>query len=88
MGFAHHMYKSNKKWGDVHMPGILLGNDDNFDVAYRRFKKQVDRNLVVTEARARRFHETKTEIRKKEKINARKKMLKRLYMMRRYESRL
>jgi len=74
--------------GDVHMPGIVLGYDDNFDIAYRRFKKQVDRNLVVTEARARRFHETKTEIRKKEKINARKKMLKRLYMMRRYEARL
>ncbi|MDH5465239.1 MAG: 30S ribosomal protein S21 [Thiovulaceae bacterium] len=70
------------------MPGIMLGNDDNFEVAYRRFKKQVDRNLVVTEARARRFHETATEKRKKLKISARKKMLKRLYMMRRYESRL
>ena len=70
------------------MPGIMLGNDDNFDASYRRFKKQVDRNLVVTEARARRFHETATEKRKKLKISARKKMLKRLYMMRRYEARL
>ncbi|MEA1918909.1 MAG: 30S ribosomal protein S21, partial [Campylobacterota bacterium] len=34
------------------------------------------------------FHETDTDKRKKEKISARKKMLKRLYMMRRYESRL
>jgi len=70
------------------MPGIVLRQDDNFDAAYRRFKKQTDRNLVVTEARARRNHETATEKRKKEKIAARKKMLKRLYMMRRYESRL
>ena len=70
------------------MPGIVLKSDDNFDVAYRRFKKQVDRNLVVTESRARRFYETKTEKRKKAKINARKKILKKLYMMRRYESRL
>jgi len=70
------------------MPGITLRSDDNFDAAYRRFKKQTDRNLVVTEARARRFHETKTEKRKKDKISARKKMLKRLFMMRRYESRL
>jgi small subunit ribosomal protein S21 len=70
------------------MPGIVLRPDDNFDAAYRRFKKQTDRNLVVTEVRARRFHETATEKRKKEKIAARKKMLKRLYMMRRYESRL
>ena len=74
--------------GWCHVPGIMLGSDDNFDIAYRRFKKQVDRNLVVTEARARRFYETATEKRKKEKISARKKMLKRLYMMRRYESRL
>jgi small subunit ribosomal protein S21 len=70
------------------MPGIILRQDDNFDAAYRRFKKQTDRNLIVTEARARRFHETMTEKRKKQKISARKKMLKRLYMMRRYESRL
>ncbi|EJF07592.1 ribosomal protein S21 [Thiovulum sp. ES] len=70
------------------MPGITLRQDDNFDIAYRRFKKQVDRNLIVTEARARRFYETATEKRKKQKISARKKILKRLYMMRRYESRL
>jgi small subunit ribosomal protein S21 len=70
------------------VPGIILRPDDNFDIAYRRFKKQVDRNLIVTEARARRFYETQTEKRKKQKISARKKILKRLYMMRRYESRL
>ncbi len=70
------------------MPGVILKADDNFDAAYRRFKKQTDRNLIVTEARARRFHETETEKRKKEKISTRKKILKRLFMMRRYESRL
>ncbi|MGE4472756.1 MAG: 30S ribosomal protein S21, partial [Sulfuricurvum sp.] len=32
------------------MPGIVLRQDDNFDAAYRRFKKQTDRNLIVTEA--------------------------------------
>ena len=70
------------------MPGIILRSDDNFDASYRRFKKQTDRNLIVTEARARRNHITETEKRKQFKISARKKMLKRLYMMRRYESRL
>ena len=55
---------------------------------YRKFKKQTDRNLVVTETRARRFFEPQTERRKKQKINAKKKLLKRLYMLRRYESRL
>ncbi|MBE0499094.1 MAG: 30S ribosomal protein S21 [Campylobacterales bacterium] len=70
------------------MPGVILKSDDNFEAAYRRFKKQTDRNLIVTEARARRFHETETDKRKKEKITTRKKILKRLFMMRRYESRL
>ena len=68
--------------------GDKVHPNESFDEAYRRFKKQTDRNLVVTEVRARRFFETMTEIRKKQKISARKKMLKRLYMLRRYESRL
>jgi small subunit ribosomal protein S21 len=70
------------------VPGIKVKDSESFDEAYRRFKKQCDRNLIVTETRARRFFEPMTEIRKKQKINARKKMLKRLYMLRRYESRL
>lgn len=70
------------------MPGVKVRDSESFDEAYRRFKKQVDRNLVVTESRARRFFESKTEKRKKQKINAKKKMLKRLYVLRRYESKL
>ena len=70
------------------MPGIKVRENESFDDAYRKFKKQADRNLVVTESRARRFFEPTTEKRKKQKISARKKMLKRLYMLRRYESRL
>ena len=70
------------------MPGTKKRENESFDEAYRRFKKQADRNLVVTESRARRFFESQTEKRKKQKINAKKKMLKRLYVLRRYESRL
>lgn len=70
------------------MPGIKVRDSESFDEAYRRFKKQTDRNLVVTESRARRFFESKTEKRKKQKISAKKKMLKRLYVLRRYESKL
>jgi small subunit ribosomal protein S21 len=70
------------------MPGILVRDSESFDEAYRKFKKQVDRNLIVTESRARKYFEPMTEKRKKQKISARKKMLKRLYMLRRYESRL
>lgn len=76
------------KGGDESMPGIKIRENESFDEAYRRFKKQADRNLVVTESRARRFFESQTEKRKKQKISAKKKMLKRLYVLRRYESKL
>ena len=82
---AHKILK--RKWVII-VPGIKTKDSESFDEAYRRFKKQCDRNLIVTETRARRFFEPNTEIRKKQKINARKKMLKKLYMLRRYESRL
>ncbi len=70
------------------MPGVKVRENETFDEAYRRFKKQVDRNLIVTEARARKYFESNVEKKKKQKIAARKKQLKRLYMMRRYEARL
>jgi small subunit ribosomal protein S21 len=72
----------------IFLPGLILRDSESFDDAYRRFKKQCDRNLIVTESKARRYFENNTEIKKKEKIAARKKILKKLYMLRRYESRL
>jgi len=70
------------------MPGIILNGRESFDDAYRKFKRQCDRNLIVTEARSRQHYETATEKRKKEKIATRKKILKKLFMIRRYEARL
>ena len=70
------------------MPGIVVSPRDTFEEAYRKFKRQCDRNLIVTEARSRQHFEKPTETRKKEKIATRKKILKKLYMLRRYESRL
>lgn len=84
----HKRSEKLKKIGGDFMPGIKMRENESFDEGYRKFKKQTDRNLVVTECRARRFFESNTEKRKKQKINAKKKMLKRLYMLRRYESRL
>jgi len=74
--------------GVLFMPGIIVSPRDTFEDAYRKFKRQCDRNLIVTEARARQHFETKTEKRKKEKIATRKKILKKLFMLRRYEARL
>lgn len=70
------------------MPGVKVKETESFEEAYRRFKKQCDRCLIVTETRARRYFESNPEKKKKEKINARKKQMKKLYMLRRYESKL
>jgi len=70
------------------MPGIIVKDGYEFDKAYRDFKRQCDRSLIVTETRARRYFESNPEKKKKQKINARKKMLRKLYMLRRYEARL
>jgi small subunit ribosomal protein S21 len=37
------------------VPGIKVKDSESFDEAYRRFKKQCDRNLIVTETRAKNF---------------------------------
>ena len=70
------------------MPGIVVHQGEGFESAYRKFKRQVDRNLIVVELRKRRFYEPPSERRKKEKIATRKKILRKLWMLRRYESRL
>jgi small subunit ribosomal protein S21 len=87
--FIGGVIKANPRGKGVNvMPGILVSSRDSFDDAYRKFKRQCDRNLIVTEARARQHFEKPAEARKKEKIATRKKILKKLYMLRRYESRL
>lgn len=63
-------------------------NDYSFDEAYRKSKRQRDRNLIVTKARARKYYETQTEKSEKEKIAVRKKILKKLFTLRRYEATL
>jgi len=70
------------------LPGLIVRDGEDFENAYRKFKRQVDRNLIVVEIRKRRFFEPKAEIRKKEKIATRKKLLRKLWMLRRYEAKL
>ena len=65
-----------------------MSKDESFEEGYRKFKKQVDRNLIVVEKRQRKFYEPAAELKKKRKIATRKKILKKLYMIRRYEARL
>ena len=62
--------------GGVLLPGIKIKENEHFDVALRRFKKQVEKAGVMFELRRREYYE-KPSIRKKKKtIAARKRALK------------
>lgn len=63
------------------MPGVFLNEDDyNFDIALRRFKKQVKR-LALSEMKKRQHFEKPSVMRKKKKAAARKRLLKKMRKM-------
>lgn len=59
------------------MPSIRVREKEPFDVAVRRFKRSVEKAGVITTARRRQFHEKPTTARKRAKLAARKRELKR-----------
>jgi len=48
------------------MPGIAVGNNESIDSALRRFKKQVEKGGILSEARRREYYE-KPSVKKKRK---------------------
>ena len=55
------------------MPGVFLNEDDyNFDIALRRFKKQVEKAGILSEMKKRQHFEKPSVMRKKKKAAARK----------------
>ena len=71
-----------KKRGVIPVPGVFLNDDDyNFDLALRRFKKQVEKAGILSEMKKRQHYEKPSVKRKnkkgaarKSRINIRKKM--------------
>ena len=63
------------------MPGVFLNEDDyNFDIALRRFKKQVEKAGILSEMKKRQHFEKPSVMRKKKKA-ARKRLLKKMRKM-------
>jgi small subunit ribosomal protein S21 len=60
------------------MPGISVGNNESIDSALRRFKKQVERGGVLSEARKREYYEKPSERKKKRAHAAKKRLLKKV----------
>ena len=66
------------KEGVMYMPGVYLDESDNFDVALRRFKKQVEKSGILSELKKRQHFEKPSVMRKKKKAAARKRLLKKM----------
>lgn len=64
------------------MPGVYLNDTDlNFDLALRRFKKQVEKAGILSELKKRQHYEKPSVMRKKKKAAARKRLIKKMRKM-------
>lgn len=63
----------------IFLPGVYLNDDDySFDIALRRFKKQVEKAGILSEMKKRQHYEKPSVMRKKKKAAARKRLLKKM----------
>lgn len=60
------------------MSSIIVREDESFESALRRFKKQVEKAGVLSEMRRRDHYEKPSVRRKKKALAARKKLLKKM----------
>jgi len=63
------------------LPGVLIEDNENFDVALRRFKKQVEKSGILSELKKRQHYEKPSVQRKKKRAAARKRLLKKMRKM-------
>ena len=56
------------------MPGIYVGSNENLENALRRFKRQVEKGGILSDARKKEYFEKPSETKKK-KLFAAKKMM-------------
>ncbi len=60
------------------MPGIQLDDNDNFEIALRRFKKQVEKAGILSELKKRQHYEKPSIQHKKKQAAAKKRLLKKM----------
>lgn len=63
------------------MTTVVVKEDESFETALRRFKKQVEKTGLLSELRKREHYEKPSVRRKKKALAARKKMLKKLRLI-------
>ncbi len=62
--------------GVIILPGVYLGENDVFDYALRRFKKQVEKAGILSELKKRQHYEKPSIEKKKKEAAARKRLAK------------
>ncbi len=60
------------------MPGVKVRENESFDNALKRFKKQCEKAGVLSEVRKREYYEKPSVKRKRKALAARKRMLKKM----------
>ncbi len=73
---------NSKMEGGFCVPGVIVREDEPFEQALKRFKKQCEKAGILSEVKKREFYEKPSIKRKKKILAARKRMLKR---MKRYQ---
>jgi small subunit ribosomal protein S21 len=63
------------------MPGVIVHEDESFESALRRFKKQVQKSGILREARKRRAYDKPSVKKKKKSLLARKRILRKMRRM-------
>ena len=69
--------------GYQYMPGVFVRDDESFENALRRFKKQLQKSGVLGEAKKRRAYDKPSVKKKKKSLLARKRLLRKLRKMQR-----
>jgi len=69
------------------MPGIKVNSDEPFEIALKRFRKQVEKGGVVADCRRREAYEKPSIAKKRKDAAARKRLMKRLRRVRMRENR-
>lgn len=66
------------------MPGVILRESDNFDLALRKFKKQCEKSGILSELKKRQHYEKPSVQRKKKEAAAKKRLMKKIRKSRLY----
>ena len=64
------------------MPGVVPNDNESFDNALRKFKKQCEKAGILSEMKKRQHYEKPSIQRKKKEAAARKRLLKKMRKMR------